>query len=53
MADRSKECYKVCMVDPYHDYGELTYAECVKLFGEEEFEEIIQGYLPHIVAVEV
>lgn len=32
---------------------ELTRAECEEHFGVEEFEEIVQGYHPSIVAVEI
>jgi len=31
----------------------LDYEECIEMFGEAEFKEIREGYLPHIVAVEV
>jgi len=40
----------------YVDTGKtvyLTYKQCCDQFGEEEFKEILCGYAPHIVAVEV
>jgi len=32
---------------------ELTYDECVELFGEDEFQEVLAGHLPNIVAVDL
>jgi hypothetical protein len=31
----------------------LTYKQCVEIFGKAEFTEILLGYLPNWVAVEV
>jgi len=31
----------------------LTHKEMVEKFGKVEFKEILKGYLPHLVAVEV
>lgn len=31
----------------------LTYVEACDMFGAAEFDEIKQGYLPHIVCVEI
>ena len=31
----------------------LTLSDCNKLFGKDEFTEIVLGYLPHIVAIEL
>jgi len=49
--------YEITYVDPYlANYGKtevLTRAQCNKKFGKDEFDEIVQGYLPHIVAVKI
>lgn len=31
----------------------MTYKQCVEVFGKAEFKEILLGYAPHIVAVQV
>lgn len=31
----------------------LTLEQCHEMFGEAEFEEILAGYLPHIIAVKI
>ena len=44
--------YELTMIDSGRT-GRLSYEECVRRFGVEEFNEILQGYAPHIVAFEV
>lgn len=31
----------------------MDYTQCIEVFGEDKFEEIRKGFLPHIVAIEI
>jgi len=44
--------YEITLVDNGYTYR-ATHAQCVERFGEEEFEEMRLGYLPHIIVVEL
>jgi len=49
---RGERLFEITSVDTGKSW-KMTLAECEKQFGVQEFDEIRQGFLPHIVCIEL